>query len=463
MKHLKSFLSVALAAAMLVSMAACGGSTPPPAEAKPSAEAAQPAAEEAKAEEPKADAEAPAANAELTGELRVTTQSWMMGKYDFEGMKAEFEANHPGVTVVYNKVDNADVTTNMLQWSQGKTDCDIAIGGSREHAVQYAAKDYIISFDDDFFAGDYTKDKFFPAFLELGNVDGTQYMIPVTGEVMFIVANKELMKNAGIADANGAIAAPKTWAELTEYAKAATVSEGGKVTQTGLSIDWGTNFMAYSYLACLQGLKGNFYESDGHTIDFTSPQSAELLQTWTDLVKAGYTPTDTFADADAGRTNFKAGKVAMLLTAASRWIECQENVGQGNTTVLPIPGTDANGSLVYIHGAVIPKASKQIELAKLFIQEELLSAKVHQQALNTYGKMSPMLAHYENLDNPDWPMVLEATKSGVTTPLYKDFSKLDTNMQVEIQKCIQGAQSVADTQAHLSKTIGGLDLSTGLK
>jgi hypothetical protein len=51
-------------------------------------------------------------------------------------------------------VDNADVTTNILQWAQSKTNCDIAIGGSREHAVQYAAKDYIISFDDDFFTGE---------------------------------------------------------------------------------------------------------------------------------------------------------------------------------------------------------------------------------------------------------------------------------------------------------------------
>lgn len=331
-KGLEKGLAAFLSAAMLVSAAACGSSAPA---AKQTGSGAGDSSDA------------------LKGELRVTTQAWMMGKYDFDGLKADFEKKHPGVTVTYNKVDTADVTTNMLQWAQGKTNCDIAIGGSREHAVQYAAKDYIISFDDDFFTGDLAKDKFFPAFLELGNVEGTQYMIPITGEVMFIVANKDLMKKAGLVGPDGKITPAKDWNELYEYAKKATVKEGGKVVQTGLSIDWGTNFMAYSYLSALQGVKGNFFESDGKTIDFTSPESKGLLTSWAKLVKDGYTPTDTFADMDAGRTNFKAGKVAMLMTAASRWIECQENVGKGNTTVMPIPGTDQNGSLVYIHGAVI--------------------------------------------------------------------------------------------------------------
>jgi len=442
-KMLKKASAILLAAAMLSTVTACSGKASDTSTASGSSAATS--------------------SESMTGELRVTTQAWMMGKYDFNEIKADFEKKHPGVTVKYNKVDNADVTTNMLQWSQGKTNCDIAIGGSREQAVQYAAKDYIIKFDDNFFSGNLAKDKFFPAFLELGNVSGTQYMIPITGEVMFIVVNKDLMKKAGLMDASGKITAAKSWDELYEYAKKATVVKDGKTTQTGLSIDWGTNFMAYSYLSSLQGAKGNFYESDKKTIDFTSAESKSLLSSWVKLAKDGYSPSDTFADMDAGRTNFKAGKVAMLLTAASRWIECEANLGKGKTTVMPIPGTETNGSLVYIHGAVIPKSSPKIELAKLFIQEELLKDSFQVNCLNKYGKMSPLLSHYDKLDNADWPTVLKATKAAVTTPLYKDFSKLDTNMQVELQKCIKGSQSVEDTQSHLSKFIATLDLTTGLK
>lgn len=408
---------------------------------------------------PAADAASTAEGEPEAATLRVTYQSWMGGKYDFEAMKADFEANHPGVTVQYNTVDNADVTTNMLQWSQGKTDCDIAIGGSREHAVQYAAKDYIIPFEDDFFTGEFSKDKFFSSFLELGNVDGTQYMIPFTGEVMFIVCNNDLMKQAGLMSEDGTIAPVNSWDELYAYAEACSQLDG----ITGLSIDWGTNFMTYSYLSSLQGLRGNIFEDDGKTIDFTSDEAKEVLTAWTKLVDAGYTPIDTFADMDAGRTNFKAGNVAMLMTAASRWIECQANVGEGNTTVLAIPGTDVNGSLVYIHGAVIPKVSENIELAKAFIKEEMLNDEICAQALNTYGKMSPMLAHYESLENKDWPTVVAATESATTTPLYKDFSKLDSEIIIEMQSCLSGDMSVDETLASLASYIQTLDLTTGLK
>jgi len=451
---MKKALSLVLAMLMVFSLAACGGKEEP----------AAPAATNAPADTGNSSTAAPAEETddEMTGELRVTVQSWMLDRYDFDSMKENFEADHPGVTVKYNKVDNADVTTNMLQWSQDKTDCDIAIGGSREHAVQYAVQDYIVEFEDDFFTDELSKDKWFDAFLELGNVEGTQYMIPFTGEVMFIVANKKLMDEAGLVNEDGTIDAPQTWDDLYTYAEAATVKEGDKVTKTGLSIDWGANFMMYSYLAALQGIKGDIYEADGNTIDFESDDAVYLLDMWQKLVADGYTPTDTFADMDAGRANFKADNVAMLMTAASRWIECMENLGPDSTTVIPIPGTQTNGTLAYIHGAVIPKVSPQIELAKLFIKEQLLNGDVHRQALNKNGKMSPLLAHYEGLDNPDWPIVIEATESGITTPLYKDFSKLDTNMQTELQMGINGTQSVEDTLSHLYDSIHGLDLSTGL-
>ena len=48
----------------------------------------------------------------------MTVQAWMMGKYDFERIAKEFEEENPGVKVVYNQVDNVDVTSSMLEWSQ---------------------------------------------------------------------------------------------------------------------------------------------------------------------------------------------------------------------------------------------------------------------------------------------------------------------------------------------------------
>ncbi|MCA5010757.1 extracellular solute-binding protein, partial [Clostridioides difficile] len=117
---------------------------------------------------------------------------------------------------------------------------------------------------------------------------------------------------------------------------------------------------------CVMGVNGNLYESDGKTLNFTAVPVKGMLSVWQNLVKDGYTTTDVFADAEANRTNFKAGHVAMHIAPASRWIEAGEILGSDNVGIMPIPGTDTNGSISYIHGAVIPKASDKQELAIKF-------------------------------------------------------------------------------------------------
>ncbi|QOV18520.1 extracellular solute-binding protein [Blautia liquoris] len=397
-------------------------------------------------------------NAKGDNNLRVTVQAWMMGKYDFEGAKSSFEKNHPGVTVTYNQVDNVDVTTSMLEWSQGKTSCDIAIGGDRSQTVPYASNDYIVEFtDDNFFNGDFTKDKFYDTFLENGNIEGKQFMIPLLGEVVGIVCNIPMMKEAGLVDDKGEIIPAKDWNELYEYAKKLT-----KDGQTGFGIDWGANMMLYTYEACLNGVAGTIFKDDDKTMDFTGDKVKGLMETWKKLVDDGYTTTDVFADMDANRTQFKSGQLAMHLAPASRWIEAGENLGAENVGVMPVPGTDEHGSLNYIHGMVIPKVSKNQDLAIQFMKEELLKDSFQQGAINGYGKMSPLKAHYDNLDNKYWPEVLKFTENAITAPLYKDTTKLDTYIQTEVQQYLTGAESVDDFQTRMDEYIGKLDLSNGM-
>lgn len=397
-------------------------------------------------------------SAEEETELRVTVQAWMMGKYDFEGAKESFEANHPGVTVTYNQVDNVDVTTSMLEWSQGKTSCDIAIGGDRSQTVSYAANDYIIEFtEENFFNDGFEKDKFYDVFLENGNIEGHQYMIPLVGEVVGIVCNKQMMDEAGLLDENGEIIPATTWDELYDYAEKLT-----KDGQTGLGIDWGSNMMLYTYDCTVNGLLGSLYTDDGTTINFAGDEIKGMLETWKKLIDNGYTTTDVFADMDANRTNFKSGQLAMHLAPASRWIEAGEVLGEENVGVMAVPGTEENGSLNYIHGMVIPKVSENQELAIQFIKEEMCKDSFQKGAMNSYGKMSPMKAHYDDLENPYWDTVLSFTENAITPPLYKDMSKLDMYIQTEMQSYLTGAESVEDFQTNMTDYIGTLDLTTGM-
>ena len=396
-------------------------------------------------------------------ELRITTRSWIPGKYKLEAGAKQFEKDHPGIKVTINKIDNIDVTSYILQWSQGKTNCDLALGGSREQIVPYVAKDYLIDFEKDFFDEKVKKEDFIPSFFQLGNIEGTQYMIPFCGEVMFVCVNKTLMKKAGLVDDKGNITPPKTWDELYEYAKKATIVENGKVVQFGLGIDWDPGFMAYSYLSSLQGVRGNIYSDDKISIDFKSKEAKNLLTVWRKLVAEGYSPTSTFTDSEANRSAFKSGTMAMQISAASRWTEATALLGSNNVTIMPIPGTDTNGSLVYIHGAYIPKVSPAQGLAKQFIKEVLLNKDFQTYSMNLYGKMPPIRSPYENALFPQFNIVMSAANKAATNPLYKEFPKLDTAIQIEIQKALTGKQTVDEALANLDKVVSTIDKSSGVK
>jgi ABC-type glycerol-3-phosphate transport system substrate-binding protein len=398
----------------------------------------------------------------MTGELRINAQSWFFGKYDFVKIKADFEAKHPGVTISYQKLASSDTTTNMLQWAVGKTDCDITLGGSREDAVTYVAKDYLMSFGDDFFSNGLKKADFVPAFLQLGDIKGTQYVIPLCNEVFMIDVNKSLMAKAGLTDASGNVIPATTWDELYTYAQKATVKTNGAVTQTGLSIDWGANDGFQTYMASLQGAQGTLYGSDKKTVDFSSAKATSFLTTWKKLIDGGYTPIDTFADQDAGRTNFKAGKVAMLIAPASRSVEAATLLGKANITTMAIPGTDKNGSFTYTQGIMVPKLSTHQTLDKDFIKEELLSNNFLQPAMTGFGKLSPLVASYKGQDQTFSDMLKVAAKAA-TAPLYLDYNRLSTQFITENQNYLKGGETLKQMQSNMAALEKSINLTTAAK
>ncbi len=398
-----------------------------------------------------------------SGELTVGAQAWMLEKFKLDDAAKKFMVDHPQINTKVTKVEHADTTSYILQWSSGKTSVDIAIGGSREQAVQYVPRDLVIDFDKGFFDDTLRREDFIPAFLELGNIEGKQYMIPMMGEVMYIVVRKDYMREAGLVDANDKVIPAKTWDELYEYAKKLTKKDGNTITRLGLGIDWGYDFIHYTYLACLQGLNGTIYEKGTNKIDFTSANAKKLVEVWAKLVKDGYSTKDVFADTNAARTNFKSGNVAMHLTAHSRLNEYADLLGKDKISIMPIPGTAQNGSVAFIHGMTIPKVSENQEAAKMFIKERLMDKDYQVWSLEKYGKLPVLSRNFEGVDSPEWQEILAAVQIAKTAPLYKDFAKLQKDMQIEFQNGISGLQPVEVTLANLKKSIDTIDITTGLK
>lgn len=394
--------------------------------------------------------------------LRIGAQSWMMEKFQLQEAADKFMEDHPGVTVEFVQVELADTTSYVLQWSQGKTNVDLAIGGSREQAVQYVAKDLIYSFEEGFFDDSLKKEDFIPSVFELGNIDGTQYMIPLMGEVYYLVVRSDLMKEAGLTDADGKVIPPKSWEELYDYAVKLTKKDGDTVTQSGLGIDWGNDFMHYTYMGVLQSLRGSIFEDNSNLLDFQSEEAEYMLTQWAKLVADGVVATDTFADTNAVRTNFKAGNVAMHLTVHSRWPEYADVLGYDKVTLVPLPGAEENGSLTFIHGMVIPKASQCPELAKSFIKERLMDKDFQLWTLNKYGKMPVLFRNFEGAEHEEWNDIADMAAKSAAAPLYKDWAKLQNKMQIELQNAILSKQTPRQTLDNLHEELLSLDTTTGL-
>ena len=175
---------------------------------------------------------------------------------------------------------------------------------------------------------------------------------------------------------------------------------------------------------------------------------------------AGYTPTGTFADHNASRNDFKAGLIASFITAHSRWPEAEvvlEEDKVDRVTAMPIL-KDA-GTVAYAHVVYIPEVSPVPDLAKAFVKEQLFSLYGQQWSANNYGKLPTLQRNYAGLTAPEYQDILAAAAVGVHEPNYKEQAKLNDVLQVELEKCITGAQTPKDTLANLRDAASKLDLS----
>lgn len=396
--------------------------------------------------------------------LRICTQSWIPQKFKLVEVADQFMKENPKVKIVIEQFDSqATYSWHPLSVEANRKKYDIFIGSSREHIVSYVSMGLIDSFETGFFDDKFRKDDFFPSFLELGNIGGKQYMIPLMGELMMIVVRKDLFRKRGLVNQSGQPIPAKTWEDLDNYVRKLT-SAGEKGEKTyGINIDFGKNMMVYSFYSALQARKGSIFNDRTLYIDTSSEDVHYLLTKWRQLVREDLAPTYTFEDPDAGREQFKAGKVVMLLAPHSRWVECAGVLGEDKVGIIPLPGAGHNGSLTYIHGIVLSKNASNRALAIRFIKEKLLSRDFQAWSMKKYGKIPSLIRNYNPALSTEWKEIFSAVRDSTTLPLYKDWAEFDRVLQLEIRNCVLNKQSVSGTITKLTEQLNKIDKSTGLE
>ena len=390
--------------------------------------------------------------------LKVTAEAWYYNKYELEEAARRFQADHPGVEFEWSKAGDFEVAPLMLAWSRDRYIADIAIVASPSEAVAFQAKDLILSFDD-VLVGEYAKDKWLGGFLDQCTIGGKVYAIPSDAEVMTLIGRADFAKEAGLTDADGNIIVAKDFDELYEHLKKLTVKDdSGRTTRYGMTVNWSPEYMVYAYFSGVQAQRGTIYTDDGK-LDFSSPEALALLEFWRRGVDEGLISTSSLVDHSGPRNDMKSGLAAILWEDHARVIEIGQVVGQEKMQIVPIPGSETNGTVSYTMSLMIPKNARHPELAKKFVLEQLNAPWFAHDLMDRWGKLLGLKANVEDrLDDPIWATVFRLADNSVGLPKTVDHAKMVDIMTAEIHNMLKMQQSPEQTLANIRQQTEHLNL-----
>jgi ABC-type glycerol-3-phosphate transport system substrate-binding protein len=392
--------------------------------------------------------------------LRIEADSWILQKFPVREAAERFMEDHPNVEVKVSPKNYRNfVQTYLMVWKADKTTTDLAIGGMPNELSDLVAPGLLADLSG-LLEGQMAKDNFIPGFLYSGRFEdenGNPFfpVLPFMGEVMALNVNKNMYRDAGLTQ-NGQPRAAADWNEFEQQLNALQQV----APSNALSVSWGWNFITYSYAGGLLAMRGDIYEEDGKTLDFSSEEARQWLEMNQRWVEQGLAAKGTISDVNYGRNNFKAETIAEIYTAHSRTIGAANVLGEDATTVLPVPGANENGTIAFSHCVYIPKVSPNQELAKQFVKEQIFSKWFQQKGFNDYGKLPVIKDYYAGLawfqDAAD--RILAMAEKSQYFPKYVEGTKLRDVMLEEMHPAISGDQSAEQALQNIRNKIDERDI-----
>lgn len=268
------------------------------------------------------------------------------GTYEDElkGLVADFEADHPNITV----------KTEVLSWAEGPKKFDVALNAGSPPDLYFHSVDgtYVntgLALDLDPYMTDEIKNDYLPGTLELAQIGGKQYGLPLYQFQWGWGGNKRILEEAGIDWAaiqqNG-----WTWSEFEAAAAklTKTLSDGSTqypLVTDGTSLDFIEMLSRNNNMPDVLDESGNFQWNDERIVD--------TLSFIKGLLDKGYMPKETAAIAPAKRSDmFYAGQAAIISKAIPYYDVMIQNRNKDidagtvkgekiNFVLLPVPHNDA--------------------------------------------------------------------------------------------------------------------------
>jgi multiple sugar transport system substrate-binding protein len=388
--------------------------------------------------------------------MKIEGMGWILSKFPIQEAADRFMADHPNVTVEVSSNQDNELNSYMLNWSTGDADVDLAFGGAAPQVGKLAAMVLLLPWYD-FYSGDFDKGNFLSHSVEVVNKAGEYFAIPFMEEAMSLQANKAVMREAGLVNADGSPMFPKNLDELAEFAKKMTKGSGEVKDVYGFSWNF-TNFGDQQMMAAVNALGGKAHNADSSP-NLNAPEYLDIFKFIAKVNLDGWATKGTISDTNAGRSGLKAGTVAMIFEAASRAIEAKETLGD-DAIMIPFPGMVENGTFIYAHYAYVPRNSKVQEVAKAFMREQVLTKDFASFGAEKYGKLPSFIPLYDGLSS-DFEKIKEwmALPGTIGDQSWVEGSKLNALFFELEQMVATGVITPEKAVARLVKEGGALNLS----
>lgn len=183
--------------------------------------------------------------------------------------------------------------------------------------------------------------------------------------------NKKLFDQAGVKYPSSTT--PMHYDEMLALAKKVTVRRGSRIQVYGLDLGWDLQWPIYGQIVWMLAQEGkSLWNSDFTEATFTSPEAVKVLQFFVDWAQAHVGPSPLDPGATWGGALFEANRTAMILYGY--WFEGEMILDVPKLLpqmgFLPSPqwGSKRSSANFLTTGAIIPKASKNIEAAWIFFE-----------------------------------------------------------------------------------------------
>lgn len=338
-------------------------------------------------------------------------------------------AEKAGVTLDRQTITGSSLIQKVLQQASSKTLPDVLMLDNPD-LQQIAATGALAPLSD----FNVSTDGFAQGVLQAGTYNGKVYGLAPTVNTIALFYNKDLLAKAGVQP-------PKTWDELK--AAAAKLTSG---SQYGIAFDANATYEGtWQFLPFM-------WSNGGDEKNIATPQTAEALQLWTDLVKSGSASSGVlnWKQADV-KDQFVAGKAAMMVNGPWQ-LPTLDKVQGLNYGIVQLPVKSASDTEVAPLGGetwTVPqtgskaKQAKAAQVVACMNSDEMQTSMAKQR--NTVPSKTTLAAQFA-ADNPKLAVFTDLIKSARarTGELGADWPKAATKIYTAIQTALTGKSSPSD-------------------